>query len=142
MQIDAEEAGCVLNVTGLRMLPKENLLEYFSHSAFCVIFSTVKDTLFGDTVLVHQGLIFHIWGEEENTRENIKGQIHSSNKAAMLSIMSVFFALIQTELKEHEVRFIIFKMIYFPPVFELELAVFKGLLNTYTTLIIEDTWVF
>ena len=59
MRIDTEEAGCVLNVTGLRMLPKENLLEYFSHSV-CVIFSTVKDTLFGDTVLAHQGLIFHM----------------------------------------------------------------------------------
>ena len=40
MQIDIEEAGCVLNVTSLRMVPKENL-DYFSHSV-CVIFSTVK----------------------------------------------------------------------------------------------------
>lgn len=30
----------------------------------------------------------------------------------------------------------------FSPVFELEPAVPKGLLNTYTTLIIEDTWAF
>ena len=41
MQIDIDEAGWVLNVTSLRMLPKENLLEYFSHTV-CVIFSTVK----------------------------------------------------------------------------------------------------
>ena len=38
--------------------------------------------------------------------------------------------------------FIIFKNDLFSTVFELELAVFKGLLNTYTTLIIKDTWAF
>ena len=87
-------------------------------------------------------VLFSIWEEEENTRENIRRpttQFQQSNHA----IYNVhILALIQTELKEHKFKFIIFKNDLFSTVFELELAVFKGLLNTYTTLIIKDTWAF
>ena len=37
-------------------------------------------------------VLFPTWGEEENPRENIR-RPKSSNKAAMLSIMSVFLPL-------------------------------------------------
>ena len=38
-------------------------------------------------------VLFPTWGEEENPRENIRRPKSSSNKAAMLSIMSVFLPL-------------------------------------------------
>lgn len=70
--------------------------------------------------------------------------MYSSNNVAMLSIIASGLALIQSELKEHKVKFIIFKNDLFDPVFELELVVVKvqGLLNTYTILFTEDTWAF